>query len=112
MIGRDGLLLVNGPNRMQGYLPGRLVPLLINLHIAPRPIWLTRHGESAFNVLGIIGGDADLSPRGEEYAQSLARFVSNGVVLAHGGRFWIEPRGDGSAFLISLPVSEHPARAS
>jgi broad specificity phosphatase PhoE/predicted kinase len=62
-------------NRIPGYLPGRLVPLLINLHVAPRPIWLTRHGESAFNVLGIIGGDADLSPRGEEYAQSLARFV-------------------------------------
>jgi broad specificity phosphatase PhoE/predicted kinase len=62
-------------NRMQGYLPGRLVPLLINLHIAPRPIWLTRHGESAFNVLAIIGGDADLSPHGEEYARHLAAFV-------------------------------------
>jgi len=62
-------------NRMQGYLPGRLVPLLINLHIAPRPIWLTRHGESAFNVLAIIGGDADLSPHGEEYARQLATFV-------------------------------------
>lgn len=66
-------------NRMNGYLPGRLVPLLINLHLAPRPIWLTRHGESAFNVLGIIGGDADLSPAGEEYAQSLARFVEGRV---------------------------------
>jgi broad specificity phosphatase PhoE/predicted kinase len=62
-------------SKMQGYLPGRLVPLLINLHITPRPIWLTRHGESAFNVLGIIGGDADLSPRGEEYAKNLAEFV-------------------------------------
>ncbi len=49
-------------NRIPGYLPGRLVPLLINLHIAPRPIWLTRHGESAFNVLGIIGGDATSPP--------------------------------------------------
>jgi broad specificity phosphatase PhoE/predicted kinase len=66
-------------NKVPGYLPGRLVPLLINLHITPRPIWLTRHGESAFNVLGIIGGDADLSPRGEEYAQSLARFVRGQV---------------------------------
>jgi len=62
-------------NKMNGYLPGRLVPLVINLHIAPRPIWLSRHGESAFNVLGIIGGDADLSPAGEEYAQQLASFV-------------------------------------
>lgn len=62
-------------NEMHGYLPGRLVPLLINLHISPRPIFLTRHGESAFNVLGIIGGDAELSPRGEEYARNLAAFV-------------------------------------
>jgi broad specificity phosphatase PhoE len=66
-------------NRMHGYLPGRLVPLLVNLHITPRPIWLTRHGESAFNVLGIIGGDADLSPRGEEYARHLAGFVRGRV---------------------------------
>ena len=34
---------------------------------------------SAFNVLGIIGGDADLSPRGEEYARSLAGFVRKRV---------------------------------
>ncbi|APR83102.1 Fructose-2,6-bisphosphatase [Minicystis rosea] len=64
-------------NKMNGYLLGRLVPLVINLHVAPRPIWLTRHGESAFNVLGIIGGDADLSPAGEEYATELARFVKS-----------------------------------
>ncbi|MFT3766706.1 MAG: 6-phosphofructo-2-kinase/fructose-2,6-bisphosphatase [Minicystis sp.] len=62
-------------NKMNGYLPGRLVPLVINLHVAPRPIWLSRHGESAFNVLGIIGGDADLSPAGEEYSRELATFV-------------------------------------
>ncbi len=66
-------------NRMPGRLPGRLVPLLINLHIRPRPIWLTRHGESAFNVLGIIGGDAELSPRGVEYSESLARFVRQSI---------------------------------
>ncbi len=70
--------------RMQGYLAGRLVPLLINLHITPRPIWVSRHGESAFNVLGIIGGDADLSPRGEEYARSLAAFVRDRVAAFHG----------------------------
>jgi broad specificity phosphatase PhoE len=30
-------------------------------------------------VLGIIGGDAELSPRGEEYAESLARFVKGKI---------------------------------
>jgi broad specificity phosphatase PhoE/predicted kinase len=66
-------------NHIEDYLPGRLVPLIINLHVTPRPIWLTRHGESAFNVLGIIGGDADLSPRGEEYAKDLALFFQSRI---------------------------------
>ena len=47
----------------------RLAPLLINLHITRRPIWLTRHGESVFNVLGILeigleAGWNTLRPRG------------------------------------------------
>jgi len=69
-IGRQVVL-----NRIHGYLPARLAPLLINLHITPRPIWLTRHGESQFNVEGLLGGDSELSPRGEEYARSLADFM-------------------------------------
>jgi broad specificity phosphatase PhoE len=32
-----------------------------------------KHGESEFNVLGRIGGDADLSPRGRKYAENLAK---------------------------------------
>lgn len=36
-----------------------------------RKIWLTRHGESAFNLMGKIGGDPDLSEKGEEYARHL-----------------------------------------
>ncbi len=69
-VGRQVVL-----NRIHGYLPARLVPLLIDMHVTPRPIWLTRHGESVFNALGILGGDPELSPRGEEYAKSLAAFI-------------------------------------
>jgi signal transduction histidine kinase len=47
----------------------------------------------------------------ESQRRSLARYVSQGVVQAHGGRFWIEPREAGSAFLICLPATEHPAAA-
>jgi hypothetical protein len=36
-----------------------------------RRIWLTRHGESEYNVSGKIGGDSLLSPRGAEYARAL-----------------------------------------
>jgi broad specificity phosphatase PhoE/predicted kinase len=62
-------------NRIQGYLPARLVFFLMNLHISPRPILLTRHGESVHNVRGLIGGDSPLSYRGELYAQALAEHL-------------------------------------
>ena len=38
-------------------------------------IYLSRHGESEYNVLKLIGGDSPLSPRGKEYALSLGEFV-------------------------------------
>lgn len=69
-VGRQVVL-----NRIHGYLPARLVPLLMNMHLTPHPIWLTRHGESVFNEKGLLGGDSDLTPRGEDYAKSLAAFV-------------------------------------
>src|SRR6185369_11195836 len=40
-VGRQVVL-----NRITGHLPARLAPLLINMHIGRRPIYLTRHGES------------------------------------------------------------------
>jgi len=36
-----------------------------------RYIWLSRHGESQYNLEGKIGGDAHLSERGNKYAQKL-----------------------------------------
>jgi broad specificity phosphatase PhoE/predicted kinase len=58
-----------------GWIPGRIVSFLTNLQVTRRPIWLTRHGESEWNALGRIGGDAGLSPRGREYARNLAAYV-------------------------------------
>ncbi len=60
---------------IDGYLPGRIVFFLMNLHIVRRPIWLTRHGESKLNTEGRIGGDAGLSPLGDQYAQKLSEFM-------------------------------------
>jgi broad specificity phosphatase PhoE/predicted kinase len=62
-------------HRIEGYLPARVVFFLINFHIKPRSVWLTRHGESEFNVLGRIGGDASLSQSGVAYARTLAEHV-------------------------------------
>jgi len=61
-------------NRIEGYLSSRLVFFLMQIRPTDRPIWLTRHGESEFNVLGRIGGDAPLTPKGEEYARALGEF--------------------------------------
>ena len=62
-------------HRIEGYLPARLVFFLVNFHIQPRSIWLTRHGESEHNVEGRIGGDTPLSPLGVGYADALGRHL-------------------------------------
>ncbi|KAI4600447.1 hypothetical protein LQW54_013424 [Pestalotiopsis sp. IQ-011] len=66
-------------NRISDYLQSRVVYYLMNLHIRPRSIWLSRHGESMYNLDGRIGGDADLSPRGQQYAQKLPELVRQSV---------------------------------
>ena len=63
-------------NEITGYLPSRLVFFLMNLHISPRTIWLTRHGQSEYNVLGRIGGDSPLSPAGQEFSNALGDYVA------------------------------------
>ena len=66
-------------NQIQDYLQSRVVYYLMNLHIRPRSIWLSRHGESEFNLEGKIGGDALLSERGEMYAKKLPELVASSV---------------------------------
>lgn len=62
-------------NRIESYLESRIVYYVMNLHIKPRTIWLSRHGESMYNLSGQIGGDADLSERGWKYAKKLPDLV-------------------------------------
>ena len=86
-------------NRIQGYLQSRIAFYLMNLHLKPRSIYLSRvsvrpvaglpraksailnrqHGESMYNVEGKIGGDSDLSPRGKEYAKALPALVKDNI---------------------------------
>lgn len=46
----------------------------MNLHIYPRPIYLSRHGESIYNTEDRIGGDSALSAQGELYGKEIAKF--------------------------------------
>ncbi|KAJ2899780.1 hypothetical protein MKZ38_002793 [Zalerion maritima] len=66
-------------NRIKDYLQSRVVYYLMNLHIRPRSVWLSRHGESTYNLDGRIGGDSLLSPRGEMYAKKLPELVAKSV---------------------------------
>ncbi|NXK15551.1 F26L bisphosphatase, partial [Herpetotheres cachinnans] len=53
-------------NRVQGHIQSRTVYYLMNIHVTPRTIYLSRHGESQLNLRGRIGGDSGLSPRGQQ----------------------------------------------
>jgi broad specificity phosphatase PhoE/predicted kinase len=75
-------------NRLQGYLSSRLVSFMMNLHLYERTVWLTRHGESVYNISGRIGGDPDLAPRGERFARSLAAFIGQRNGHAEGVTVW------------------------
>ncbi|KAI1635638.1 6-phosphofructo-2-kinase [Biscogniauxia mediterranea] len=66
-------------NRIRDYLQSRVVYYLMNLHIRPRSVWLSRHGESLYNLYGRIGGDAELSPRGIQYSKKLPELVRQSV---------------------------------
>lgn len=66
-------------NRIKSYLQSRIVYYVMNLHIKRRCIWLSRHGESEYNLTGKLGGDANLSPRGELYARKLPELVKAAV---------------------------------
>jgi len=83
--GQGGQIQVNN---ISGYLPGRIVFFLVNTHLTPRPILLTRHGESRDNVRGRIGGDSVLSEDGEQYAKKLADFVNKRLKSERTASIW------------------------
>jgi len=66
-------------NSIRGYLPLKVVHFVMNLHTLPRTFYMTRHGQSEYNVLGKIGGDAGVSANGLEYSKRLAKFASEHI---------------------------------
>lgn len=76
-------------NRISGYIPGKIVFFLMQVCKAgitqARKIWLTRHGESEWNVLGKLGGDSNLSSHGADYAKVLPDMVLKQLVPVEDG---------------------------
>ncbi|NXS60395.1 F262 bisphosphatase, partial [Brachypteracias leptosomus] len=68
-------------NRVQDYIQSKIVYYLMNIHVQPRTIYLCRHGESDYNLVGKIGGDSGLSPRGKQFAQALKKFIEEQEIV-------------------------------
>ncbi|GLV35990.1 6-phosphofructo-2-kinase [Carabus blaptoides fortunei] len=73
-------------HKHEGHIQSRIVYYLMNIHITPRTIYLTRHGESEQNLEGRIGGDSNLSGRGHQYAAALSQYISGQNI--EGLRVW------------------------
>nr|POF11503.1 putative 6-phosphofructo-2-kinase pb17e12.14c [Quercus suber] len=62
-------------HQVKGFLSAQANYYLLNFNLAPRQIWITRHGLSLDNISGKIGGDSELAPEGRQYARILTRFM-------------------------------------
>lgn len=63
-------------HQINGFLMAQAVYYLLNFNLAPRQIWITRHGESQDNLTGKLGGDSELTPAGIAYSKALASFLT------------------------------------
>lgn len=61
---------------IQGLLQTSILGVLSSPVIKQQLYYFSRHGESDYNVLGRIGGDADLSARGQCYADRLTKYFT------------------------------------
>ncbi|XP_063829402.1 6-phosphofructo-2-kinase/fructose-2,6-bisphosphatase-like isoform X2 [Ostrinia nubilalis] len=63
-------------HKVAGQKESGILGYLSGMRALPQTLYFTRHGESEYNVLGRIGGDASLSARGQLYARALAEHMN------------------------------------
>jgi broad specificity phosphatase PhoE len=67
-------------HNVTGHMPLRVINFIMNLRTTSHSFYLTRHGQSEYNVVGRIGGDSGLSAdHGVSYARKLGQFVEDHV---------------------------------
>mmetsp|Transcript_22666 Transcript_22666/g.49801 ORF Transcript_22666/g.49801 Transcript_22666/m.49801 type:complete len:528 (+) Transcript_22666:444-2027(+) len=66
-------------NQMHGFLCMRIAQYVSHLHPRSHTIYLTRHGQSTYNVMHKIGGNPGLTEAGESYASWLGEWVPENV---------------------------------
>lgn len=62
-------------HEIHGFLRSKIVSFVMNLQPYSKAIYIARHGESDFNVRGLVGGDSGLSQRGVEFSKALSEFL-------------------------------------
>ncbi|KAM6536117.1 6-phosphofructo-2-kinase [Fusarium falciforme] len=62
--------------RLKGFMSNEISHYLASFSLAPRQIWITRHGQTVDNELGKLGGDSPLTERGHYYGLALHRFIT------------------------------------
>lgn len=68
-----------------GYVPSQVAFHLMNVHISPRKIWLSRHSENQDQIRGFLGGtSAEITEHGAEYSRALSKYIREQMVsLTH-----------------------------
>ncbi|CAG9862888.1 unnamed protein product [Phyllotreta striolata] len=70
--GGEGGIIAHGVN---GCRESKILAYISTPKNYQQTLYFSRHGESEFNVIGKIGGDAKLSPRGKMYAKALSKHI-------------------------------------
>lgn len=63
-------------HQLKGFLSTSIATYLTTFNLAPRQIWITRHGKSIDNELGKIGGNSELTNEGHTYSEVLYKFIT------------------------------------
>lgn len=58
-----------------GFLLSNVISYLLNLNIKRNKIFLTRHGESEYNLYNKVGGNPSLSKFGQQYSTKLFNYI-------------------------------------
>lgn len=66
-------------NRIEGFLPGRILNFLMCVHTTPHEFYLSRHGQSEYNQWGKIGGNSSLTEAGQKYRDVLGGWVEKNI---------------------------------
>lgn len=66
-------------NNVIGINETLVMSYLMNLRLNKHPIYISRHGESQNNIKSIIGGDPNLTEKGEDYAIKLHKYIKEEI---------------------------------